>query len=243
MTAFLFVSPPPPFFFSALLLLALTRLSRPVPARPASPSLLAAAARRRNLGGAHEVANVLLQKLVVAVELVVLLAHRLYTVEDGDERLLQRLGMPVWEAVSTIFVGLATGAACLRSSSRASLPMRSMSSLVLRGLMALTSSGPKCGSTGPTAELSRGTTRGPLLFRLGSRGRVGMGWWIMGSLLSEGDVDTEESHRSIELVLALEPMDRVSCSSMVVCEGMRCLPVAGVPVPWYYLERARRGRR
>jgi hypothetical protein len=50
-------------------------------------------------------------------------------------------------------------------SSRAAFPILSRSSLVLRGLIALTSSGPKSGSRGPTAELSRGTTRGPLLFR------------------------------------------------------------------------------
>ena len=61
--------------------------------RVALKSFLAAAARGRDLGRAHEVADVLLQKLVVAVQLVVLLAHRLNPVEDGDERLLQRLGV------------------------------------------------------------------------------------------------------------------------------------------------------
>jgi len=68
--------------------------------------------------------------------------------------------------------------ACLFNSSRASLPSASISSLVRRGLMALTSSGPNSASMGPTAELSRGTTSGPLLFRLGKRGRMGVGWWI-----------------------------------------------------------------
>lgn len=65
--------------------------------------------------------------------------------------------------------------ACLRISSLASLPSLSMSSLVRRGLIARTSSGPKGASTGPTALLSRGTTRGPLLFLLGRRGRTGIG--------------------------------------------------------------------
>jgi hypothetical protein len=85
------------------------------------------------------------------------------------------------QSVLSVFVsqcttgGGATVCSHLLISSRASLPILSMSSLVLRGLMALTSSGPKWASTGPTAELSRGTTKGPLLFRLGSRGRTGMG--------------------------------------------------------------------
>lgn len=91
--------------------------------------------------------------------------------------------------------GAQDGGTNLLNSSRASLPILSISSLVLRGLIALTSSGPKCDSTGPTAELSRGTTRGPLLLRLGRRGRVGMGAWMAGSLVSEG-VEALESDRA-----------------------------------------------
>lgn len=63
--------------------------------------------------------------------------------------------------------------ACLRSSSRVSLPRVWISSLVLRGLIALTSSGPTCKSTGPTSVESRGTIILPLLFRLGNFGRIG----------------------------------------------------------------------
>lgn len=54
---------------------------------------LAPAARGRNLAGAHQIANVLLEELVVVVELVVLFPHSLDTVEDGEERLLQELGV------------------------------------------------------------------------------------------------------------------------------------------------------
>ena len=46
------------------------------------------ATRRRDLASAHQVANVFLKELVVVVELVVLLANGLDTVEDGDERIL-----------------------------------------------------------------------------------------------------------------------------------------------------------
>lgn len=55
--------------------------------------LLASAPRRCDLAGAHQVTNVFLKKLVVVVELVVLLPHSLDAVEDGEERLLQSLGM------------------------------------------------------------------------------------------------------------------------------------------------------
>lgn len=105
-------------------------------------SLLAPAAGRGDLGGAHEVTNVLLQKLVVVVELVVLLADGLDAVEDGDEGLLQRLCMSATGLASTSD-GHGVEGPHLRSSSLASLPILSMSSLVLRGLMARTSSGPK----------------------------------------------------------------------------------------------------
>ena len=44
--------------------------------------------------------------------------------------------------------------------------------------------------------------------RLGRRGRVGMGWWMMGSLRSEF-VDDDES----DLAMGCEPVERVSWSS------------------------------
>lgn len=66
----------------------------------------------------------------------------------------------------------------LLSSSLASRPIASISSLDRLGLIALTSSGPNWMSTGPTS-LSRGITMGPLLFLLSSRGRVGTGAWIV----------------------------------------------------------------
>ena len=134
-------------------------------------------ARSRDLTCAHEVANVLLQELVVAVQLVMLLADGLDAVKNGDERFLKCLCMSVaWVSQHFAPLNLGSWVTHLRSSSRASFPILSISSLVRLGLMALTSSGPNSASTGPTAELSRGTTKGPLLLRLGSRGRVGMGW-------------------------------------------------------------------
>lgn len=56
-------------------------------------SFLSAATRGGNLCGAHEIANVLLQELVIVVKFVVLFTHCLDTVEDGDERILQGFGM------------------------------------------------------------------------------------------------------------------------------------------------------
>lgn len=60
--------------------------------RTASLSLLAAT-RGRNLAGAHEVADILLQELIIVVEFVVLLAYGLDTVENREQRVLQRLGV------------------------------------------------------------------------------------------------------------------------------------------------------
>jgi len=57
--------------------------------------------------------------------------------------------------------------------------------------MARTSSGSIFVSTGPTAAESRGTIRVPLLFLLGSRGRLGMGAWMGWSI----DDDDDESDR------------------------------------------------
>jgi len=73
-----------------------------------------------------------------------------------------------------------------------------MSSLVRRGLMARTSSGLKVLSLGPTAELSRGTASGPLLFLLGSRGRTGTGACMgRGVSCSAEEEEEEESARSM----------------------------------------------
>ena len=69
-----------------------------------------------------------------------------------------------------------------------------MSSLVLLGLMALTSSGPTCNSTGPTSIESRGTIMVPLLLRLGSLGRMGLGAWI-----SKDDPDDESDQSGLDV--------------------------------------------
>lgn len=52
-------------------------------------SLLALGAGGRDLACGHEIANVLLEELVVVIELVVLFADSFDSVEDGEERLLQ----------------------------------------------------------------------------------------------------------------------------------------------------------
>lgn len=67
----------------------------PVQARVTSGRLLlGSAGRGSDLAGAHEVADILLQEFVVAVELVVFLADGLYAVENINEGLLKRLGVP-----------------------------------------------------------------------------------------------------------------------------------------------------
>lgn len=48
-----------------------------------------------DFAGAHQVTNVFLQKLVVAVEFVVLLANGFYAVKYVNERILKGFGMPV----------------------------------------------------------------------------------------------------------------------------------------------------
>lgn len=88
--------------------------------------------------------------------------------------------------------------ACLRSSSRASRPSASRSSLVLRGLMARTSPGSILTSVGSTASTdSRGTIMVPLLFRLGSRGRTGTGATMPGVLDWSTEDAEDESERAI----------------------------------------------
>ena len=115
----------------------------------------------RDFASAHQVTNVFLQELVVVIKLVVLFANGFDTVEDSKKGVLQGFGMST--KVSDCNRS-SVGSIYLLISSRAAFPILSRSSLVLLGLIALTSSGPKSGSRGPTAELSRGTTNGPLLF-------------------------------------------------------------------------------
>lgn len=57
-------------------------------------SFLYAATGGSYLGSAHEVADVLLQELVVVIEFVVFLAHCFYAVENSYERVLQCFSMP-----------------------------------------------------------------------------------------------------------------------------------------------------
>ena len=71
--------------------------------------------------------------------------------------------------------GHVKGSAHLLSSSLASFPRVSTSSLDLLGLMARTSSGSIIVSIGPTAAESRGTIIVPLLFLLGRPGLRGIG--------------------------------------------------------------------
>jgi hypothetical protein len=78
--------------------------------------------------------------------------------------------------------------AYLCNSSLAAWPSVTMSSVLLLGLIDLTSSGP---TLGPTSVESRGTIMVPLLLRLGRRGRMGAGVWV---LWSTDDAD-EESDR------------------------------------------------
>ena len=57
--------------------------------------LLKAATRSGDFTRVHQVANVLLQELVIAVELVMFFANGLDAVENGNERVLKGLGVPV----------------------------------------------------------------------------------------------------------------------------------------------------
>lgn len=81
-----------------------------------------------------------------------------------------------------------------------------MSSLVRLGLMALTSSGPACTSTGPTSVESRGTIMVPLLLRLGSLGRTGFGAW-MGWSIDVPDDESDQSGLAVLCRLASPIMD------------------------------------
>lgn len=61
--------------------------------RDERPLFLAATASGRDIRGAHEVADILLQKLVVTVEFIVFFLDGLDTTEDAEERLLEELGV------------------------------------------------------------------------------------------------------------------------------------------------------
>lgn len=60
-----------------------------VPGASLGSSLLALGAGGRDLARGHQVADVLLEKFVVVVKLVVFFANGLDSIEDGEERLLQ----------------------------------------------------------------------------------------------------------------------------------------------------------
>lgn len=60
---------------------------------------------RSNLAGAHQVTNVLLEELIVAVQLVVLLSDGFDALEDGKERVLKRLCLSVVGKVSHVSQG------------------------------------------------------------------------------------------------------------------------------------------
>lgn len=108
------------------------------------------------------------------------------------------------------------GATHLRSSSLASRPIASISSLDLRGLIARTSSGPNCMSTGPTS-LSRGITMGPLLFLLRSRGRVGTGAWMVRLSCSADESDGFSGGEAGDSVTSV-----AGVAVMVGCVGILC---------------------
>jgi hypothetical protein len=57
-----------------------------------------------NFASAHQVANVLLQKLIVVVKLIVLFANGFNAVEDGKERILECFRMSVKVSVGTISI-------------------------------------------------------------------------------------------------------------------------------------------
>lgn len=67
-------------------------------------SFLTPAAGGGDLAGAHEVADVLLEKLVVVVQLVVLLLDRLDAVENRQERILECLGVSIMSSSVIVLV-------------------------------------------------------------------------------------------------------------------------------------------
>lgn len=89
-----------------------------------------------------------------------------------------------------------------------------MSWLVLLGLMARTSSGSICFAEGSTAAESRGTMIVPLLFRLGSRGRIATGACIDSR--SADDVD-EESERTEPALGCADRYDSLWSSAILWC--------------------------
>ncbi len=149
----------------------------------------------------------------MVVEFIVFFLDRLDPVEEGDERVLQCLGVSSRNESAQVPLFLGPDLHCrsrgatthLCNSSLASLPSAWMSSLVLLGLMALTSSGPTCISTGPTAKESRGTIMVPLLLRLGSFGRTGFGAWM-----SKDDPDAESDQSGLDALLASPIMNQAA---------------------------------
>jgi hypothetical protein len=127
--------------------------SQPTLCYGARRSFPAANSSGSNLARAHQIANVLLQEFVIAVQLVVLLLYSFYAAEYHGERSLQCFrvsGNNLLAYNVHIRKFPVRPIAHLSSSSRASCVMCSRSSLVRLGLMALTSSASKCVGTGPT---------------------------------------------------------------------------------------------
>lgn len=58
-------------------------------------SFLSFAAGCRDFAGCHEIPNILLQKFIVIVELVVLFLDSFNAVKEADERVLECLGVPL----------------------------------------------------------------------------------------------------------------------------------------------------
>ena len=133
-------------------------------------------------------------------------------------------------------LGMRVAVTHLRSSSRASRPSASRSSLVLRGLMARTSPGSILTSVGSTASTdSRGTMIVPLLFRLGRRGRTGTGAMMPGVLDWSTEDAEDESERVISGILGGRTCS-CACvpSSIVEWLGGKASPFL-LPFPFFFL--------
>jgi hypothetical protein len=124
-----------------------------------SSLLSSTGASRCNFRCGHQIPNILLQELVIAVQLIVFLLNCIDTIKYFKERLVEDFGMSV---ISILVSNLILSAADLRRGHqksreqlrqtdcdnclRASWPIFSRSSLVLRGDMARASSGSKVSS-------------------------------------------------------------------------------------------------
>ena len=73
-------------------------------------------ASRCDFGRRHQIPNILLQKLIVIIKLIVLLLHSLDAVEDLEEGFLQNLRMPVVMSVMVVECGMATAAQQIQDS-------------------------------------------------------------------------------------------------------------------------------